>query len=129
MAMRRGDREAPDAGEPLVLGDRGDLDGQLGQRLELGRELMSRAVSSQDEMRKLRTDFYAWDEYNEQLLRSCFSTNKIAHEYKRVIFGAGNAPNPMVELSWLQEDIGTQFRKLESIHQKLEHFASVVEPS
>jgi hypothetical protein len=123
MTMRRGDGGAPDGGEPLLLGERADLDGQLGQRLALGRELMSRAVTSQDEMRKLRADFYAWDEYNEQLLRSRFSTPKLAYEYKRVIFGAGNAPNPVVELTWLQEDIGTQVGKLESIHRKLGLFA------
>jgi hypothetical protein len=124
MVMRHGDRETQAQAEPVLLGDRADLDGQLGQRLELGHELTSRAVSSHEDMRKLRADFYAWDEVNEQLLRSRFSTAKIAQEYKRVIFGAGNAPNPTVELTWLQEDIATQVRKLESLHQKLDLFAS-----
>jgi hypothetical protein len=124
MVMRRGDRKTwPEAqAEPVLLGDRADLESQLGQRLDQGHELASRAVASHEEMRKLRADFYAWDEDIEQLLRSRFSTAKIAQEYKRVIFGTGNAPNPAIELTWLQEDISTQVRKLESIHRKLDLF-------
>jgi hypothetical protein len=123
MVTRRGDRGAPEEAEPQLRGERGDLDTQIGERLDLARELMSGLVQSQDEIDKLRADFYIWDDYNEQLLQFRFSTNKIAHEYKRVTFGLGNAPSLMVELTWLREDIGTQARKLESIRQKLELFS------
>jgi hypothetical protein len=123
MAMRRGDRNASEEAEPLVRGEMADLDAQIGQRLALARELTSRLVQSQNEIDVLRADFYNWDEYNEQLLRSRFSTNKIANEYKRVTFGIGNAPSSAIELTWLREDIGTQARKLESIRQKLELFS------
>jgi hypothetical protein len=123
MAMRRGDRNASEEAEPLVRGELADLDAQLGQRLALAHELTSRLVQSQDEIDVLRADFYNWDEYNEQLLRFRFSTNKIANEYKRVTFGIGNAPSSAIELTWLREDIGTQTRKLESIRQKLELFS------
>jgi hypothetical protein len=123
MAMRRGDRNASEEAEPLVRGEMADLDAQIGQRLALARELTSRLVQSQDEIDMLRADFYNWDEYNEQLLRFRFSTNKIANEYKRVTFGIGNAPSSAIELTWLREDIGTQTRKLESLRQKLELFS------
>jgi hypothetical protein len=123
MPMRRGDRNSSEEAEPLVRGDMADLDAQIGQRLALARELTSRLVQSQDEIDMLRADFYNWDEYNEQLLRSRFSSNKIANEYKRVTFGIGNAPSSAIELTWLREDIGTQARKLESLRQKLELFS------
>jgi vacuolar-type H+-ATPase subunit I/STV1 len=123
MPMRRGDRNSSEEAEPLVRGDMADLDAQIGQRLASARELTSRLVQSQDEIDMLRADFYNWDEYNEQLLRSRFSSNKIANEYKRVTFGIGNAPSSAIELTWLREDIGTQARKLESLRQKLELFS------
>jgi hypothetical protein len=123
MAMRRGDRNASEEAEPLLRGEMADLDDQIGQRLALARELTSRLVQSQDEIDMLRADFYNWDEYNEELLRFRFSTNKIAQEYKRVTFGIGNAPSSAIELTWLREDIGTQTRKLESLRQKLELFS------
>jgi hypothetical protein len=100
-----------------------DLDAQLGERLALARELVSRLVQSKAEMDRLRADFYDWDDYNEQLLQFRFSTNKIAYEYKRVTFGTGNAPSPAVELTWLREDMTTQARKLDSLRQKLELFS------
>jgi hypothetical protein len=123
MVMRRGDRDASEKAEPLLRGEKADLDDQIGQRLAVARELTSRLVQSQDEIDRLRADFYNWDDYNEQLLQFRFSTNKIAHEYKRVTFGTGNAPSSVIELTWLREDIGTQARKLESIRQKLELFS------
>lgn len=123
MVMRGGNRDAFEAAEPLLRGEMADLDAQIGQRLALARELVSRLAQSKAEIDRLRADFYDWDDFNEQLLQFRFSTNKIAHEYKRVTFGTGNAPNPAVELTWLREDITTQARKLESLRQKLELFS------
>jgi hypothetical protein len=122
MVTRRGGGDASEQAEPLLRGDRADLDAQIRERLTLARELTSRSVQSRAEIAELRADFHAWDDHNEQLLQFRFSTSKIAYEYKRVTFGTGNAPSPEVELTWLREDIGTQAGKLESIRQKLDVF-------
>jgi len=71
----------------------------------------------------IRADFYTWDEYNEQLLRSRFSTRKVADGYR--LFGVGGGSgNAQEELAWVERDINHQMRKLDSIHQQLSLYKS-----
>jgi predicted nucleotide-binding protein len=73
----------------------------------------------------LRDQFYTWNEYNEQLLRSRFSTGKVADGY-RLFHGFGGDPrNDQQKLDWLTRDINTQLRRLDSIRQQLSLYKSV----
>src|ERR1700678_2360844 len=56
-----------------------------------------------------------WNEYNEQLLRSRFTTKKVADKY-RLFHGFGADPrSEQQEFEWLARDLTAQLRKLGSI--------------
>jgi predicted nucleotide-binding protein len=78
-------------------------------------------------MDQLQREFSTWDEFNEQLLRSRFSTAKVANGYRRVAVGFGGRGSPQQELQWLQQGISRQKRKLDSIRQQLQLYGSEVE--
>jgi predicted nucleotide-binding protein len=101
------------------------MDQVIAKRLDSGRELLDRRVDPNtliSDLDRLRSDFSTWDEYNEQLLTSRFSTAKVANGYRRVMVGFVGTGNPQQELNWLKGDINRQIRKLESIRGQLELF-------
>lgn len=118
MASRR--QGPPVESEPELRVPRAQLEQEIDHRAELGRGFLDVNVKSQDEMEALEAEFHTWDEYNEQLFRTRFTTAKIADEYKRVTFGIGiGRGTPEQELRWLREGIEGQLRKLASIRARL----------
>src|SRR5215475_3804281 len=112
--------------EPVMRVASSQLDNEIGERLTLGQELLDGDVQpSIDEVRALKREFRTWDEFNEQLLRSRFTTPKVANQYKRVSAGVGELA-PDRELYWTHETIRDQMRRLSSIRQQLELYESEV---
>jgi predicted nucleotide-binding protein len=109
------------------------MDQELEARITQGQEFLKkvaaervnlRSVLLQPDIETLRGEFYTWDEYNEQLLRSRFSTEKVANSYR--LFGFGGGPDGVQEkFAWLERDINRQLRKLGSIRQQLALYKSV----
>jgi hypothetical protein len=85
MAPRR--QNPPAEPEPTLRVARAELEREIDERAGLGREFLQVNVQSMDEFERLEAQFHTWDEYNEQLFRTRFTTGKIADEYKRVTFG------------------------------------------
>jgi predicted nucleotide-binding protein len=107
---------------------RSQLDGEIEERLELGQELLERVERvpfNVDDVRAFNREFNTWDEFNERLLRSRFTTPKVADEYKRVTVGVGELP-PSQELYWARDSIREQMRRLSSIRGQLELYESEV---
>lgn len=127
MALRRdAGGKAPEP-EPVLRVARSKLDGELAQRLDLGQQLLDRSVQDADQLKQLQREFSTWDEYNLQLLRSRFSTTKVADGYKRVTVGIGGTGTLQQELHWLHSDTMRQIRRLGSIRQQLELYESEAE--
>ena len=113
------------------------MDRELQDRIALGESTLERASELQEilqsrrsvqaEYTVLRDKFRDWDEYNEQLLRSRFSTGKLADEYRRIGFGA-SPDTEQQQLQWLSRDIKGQLRKLGSIKQRLGLYSSPYNP-
>jgi predicted nucleotide-binding protein len=129
--------QAPEA-EPVLRVPRSQLDHEIGERLALGEELLGRLPnpanmgvyigrgSNAEGVTSYRHDFYTWDEYNEQLLRSRFSTGKVADQYRMIVVGGGSG-TPQQEIQWLQRDVNGQMRNLKSIRQRLSLYESEAE--
>jgi hypothetical protein len=113
---RRPEGSVPEA-EPLLRVAKSQLDAEIAERLELGQQLLERYVVSADELKQVREAYYTWDEFNEQLLRSRFTSGKVADTYRGVIIGFGRGGSPQQEVQWLHEDINRKRRQLESIRQ------------
>jgi len=106
---------------------RSQLDAEIAERLELGQQLLERPVESADELKQARDAYYTWGEFNEQLLRSRFTSGKVADTYRGIVIGFGGNGTPQQELRWLREDINRKRRQLESIRQQLGLYGSEVE--
>lgn len=74
---------------------------------------------------EIRDEFCTWDEYNEQLLRSRFSTGKIADDYRLVVYSPRPSKGSPQELAGLERQVRDQLRKLGSIRQRLNLYKSV----
>jgi hypothetical protein len=94
---------------------RAQLDSEIGERVQLGQELLDRHAQTMADVEQLEDEFQTWAEFNEQLFRARFTTAKVADEYRRVTLGAFGRGNPQQELRWLRQGIGGQMRKLDSI--------------
>lgn len=128
MAPRQRAGSPGTASQPVLRVARSQLEGEIQKRFALGQELLDRPVPPQAaDVNALDGDFSTWDEFNEQLLRSRFTTSKVADEYKRVTAGFGGQLPPDRELYWIHEAIRGQMRKLASIRQQLELFESEAE--
>jgi predicted nucleotide-binding protein len=114
-------------GEPELLVARSQMDQELAGRISKGQELLEKVAALRDQaqilwtvgtdIEALRAEFYTWNEYNEQFLRSWFSTGKVADSYRLAHFGAPG--NEQQEVTWLERDVNGQIRKLDSIRQQL----------
>lgn len=121
-------RTRPDEPDPRLRIARSELDRQLGERIGLGQEFLDRQVSNADAVEELRREFYTWDEYNERLLRSRFSSGKVADAYRMVAFSfGGGLSTPQQELRSVHVDLTAQMRKLVSLRGQLELYDSNVE--
>jgi hypothetical protein len=59
-----------------------------------------------------RDEYYTWDDYNEQLLRSRFSTGRLADEYRGIIIGFGGEGSERQKLNELAHDYDRKMRTL-----------------
>jgi len=64
---------------------------ELLERIKLGEELFKRNVNSGEQLNQLDTDFSAWDDYNEELIKRSFNNhdNEYKLEYSRLNSMAG----------------------------------------
>jgi hypothetical protein len=134
MARRTSRRSTPEPPSmPHLTVPHDELDRRLEERISLGRELLDRPISSDQDLRTARSDYYTWSEYNLALLRRSFSTSEVADDYKRQpsagVFVLGGGPTPLPEkIEDFHEDVRRRVRRLSSIKDQLELYDEMSEP-
>jgi hypothetical protein len=111
----------PDPKKPELVVPRQQLEGQLAERSERGRDLRGRAIHSEDDLKSARADYYTWDEFNKTLLRRSFSTETIAEEAYNPpvpLFGFGDTPLHQ-KVEFFNDDLDRRLRELDSIRGQL----------
>jgi predicted nucleotide-binding protein len=113
------------------------MDQELEAQIAQGQELLKQTEGAigkpltwppaEEFYRPLCDQYYTWDDYNEQLLRSRFSTERLAMEYRGINFGFGGN-NEQEKLAELARDFNRKIRKLESIRKRLGLFKSIAAP-
>jgi predicted nucleotide-binding protein len=120
------------SGEPALKVEKSVLESELDERLRIGQQLLDRLPAAIQAHRpgpiatadlpalveRHRADFNTWDEFNRRLLRSRFSTDKIAEEYE-ITWLASGSDNPWQDLDRIRQDAAGQMRKLASIREQL----------
>jgi predicted nucleotide-binding protein len=116
--------EAPEPEPELRLAPT-DAAAKIDDRIAKGSGLLdqARAMHSASQIEELRSNYYKWDAYNEELLGRLFTTRKLADEYSMV----GRSPVMVLgpqslaaQMKDLLEDISSKIRGLESIKERLE---------
>jgi predicted nucleotide-binding protein len=124
---RREPESIPPRSEAVLHVTRSQLDEEIGDRLEQGRELIERDVTRDADFEAWDSDWNTWDAYNFRLLKSRFSTTSVADEYRRWIY-EGSASSSLGEEDFYRERIREQMQKLVSIRQQLKLYRSEADP-
>jgi predicted nucleotide-binding protein len=112
----RSDKQIQPPSPPNLTISRKEAEEQLTSRIEIGKQLLSMQVSTDDELKKSRQDYYKWNDFNKELLRRIFDSP----EYNRLSIGVVSTYSTLsTELKYHREDISERISKLESIKERL----------
>jgi len=95
---------------------------KLSSRVLKGGEIKARAISSESDLENSWDEYYKWDEYNTQLLKTIFSTEEFSEEYNQssgFVFSITETTF-WEKISDLQRSFDRKFRRLDSLIERLE---------
>jgi predicted nucleotide-binding protein len=99
----------------------GEAGQKIADRVEKGKAILERPISSEKELDKIRGDYYTWSDYNHELLRQLFSNESMAEEFSYV--GPVSVSSEDTFYDWVNDfhdDVKSKIRRLESIAGRLE---------
>ena len=105
---------------PLLLVPREQLRAELDDRVALGEQIRQMEISDLEQLEAARSDFYSWNDYNEELLKRRFTTPEIAEEYTYWgggVFGGYDSLAQKAED--FRDDVDGKLRKLTSLRDRL----------
>jgi len=126
--------ETPKTPDALII-ERLTFKSKLEDRINLGRELLNRSVTQTDQLEKLDTDFYKWNDYNSEYLKQAFNNenNSYKHSYDHVndwVGGLYGGPDsPQQKYQRLLEKIGNKIENLEKLVEKVDLLKSELSES
>jgi hypothetical protein len=110
-----------------------EMRSDLEARIAEGQGFLSRRIENPPlDARLLSADHQKWTEFNAELLRHSFSTDKLADEYEQappVPDAYFEEPSPVDRIRRMHDVIGAEVQCLESILNRLQFFESTVAPT
>ncbi len=90
-------------------------------QIEKGKKLLSVEIRSKEDLKGVRSEFYTWHDYNQELLKRIVDTEELVDSYKRDFFvGSLGGMTFQEELLDYQEDVKYYIRELDSVVTRLE---------
>lgn len=109
---------------PMLLIPKEEAFEKLTKRIELGNQNKNININSMEELKHAKSEYYTWNEYNEEMLSRMFDNTSIKDGYKRSFGFLHYGDRPIAELTEeLRDDLDYYLRKLESIRDRLELIA------
>jgi predicted nucleotide-binding protein len=110
--------QEPKPPPPNLVIPRAEADKQLTSRIDLGKELLSAPMHSNQDYEQVLYNQKLWHEYNVELLRRIFDSEELSKEYS--FWGAYWLIDDLHgKIDQLSEEITTHITRLESIKQRL----------
>jgi hypothetical protein len=103
---------------PRLVRPRSEVAAQLGQRINMGKQILGSLPSSIMELSSSADDEKKWRDYNFDLLRAVFTSDAIAREYRGAI-PIDVTKYERIDYDHLQNRIAIQISKLESVLERL----------
>lgn len=96
---------------------------RINARIQLGEDLHSRTITDVEQLAAAEKEFQRWDDYNAELLKRLFTTNKFEEEYSWwsgvVTFGRHKL-SPNEKLKTHKDNIREKVHRLESVLDRVE---------
>jgi predicted nucleotide-binding protein len=122
MAKTKSSKPSEPSPRPLLRVPREQARQQLQAQIDKGRGFLAREIRGPAELHDAREEYYRWDDYNFELLRSLFTTEEYARNYKHgVRHGVrifGRRPF-QEELNEFHDDLKDYINKIQSIQDRL----------
>ena len=108
-----------DAGRSYLLVRRTQVESELDERIGLGEKLLEAEITSSGDLESARSDYYSWNDYNEELLKRRFSTPEIADEYGYIGLAFFGGDSLAEKIDDLRDDLKTKLQRLRSLRGRL----------
>lgn len=113
-------KSAPESQDPALLRVlREEAEAKIIHQIRKGNELLEVVIQSSQQYETTRNSYYKWTEYNEELLKRIFTSDRFARQYRGISFGI-SANSLQEAVNGLYDDIKSHVRRLESIKDRLE---------
>ncbi len=110
----------------------------LGKRLEVGQELLDREILNVPDLEKLKTEYYDWNDYNSEFLKSSFNNDQNEYKYRydrcttmlgMMDYAAGryNPNSPEYQLKDTKRDLEAKVTNIRQLLAKVDLIPSSVE--
>ena len=114
-------RQPQEPKRAILQMSRAEAEDRIRAQIEKGRQLLTRMIRNEAELKDARQEMYTWSDYNRDLLKRVVDTDELAEGYGRgVLFGTlGPTPFP-AQVKKFYSDVEYYINRLESILRRLE---------
>jgi predicted nucleotide-binding protein len=111
--------------------DKSNFKDTLLKRIEIGSEILARAIQTMPQLDQAKVDFDQWSDYNEELLKQSFNNpqneykNDYATEYSVGFYLGGSSPQE--KLNDFKENLEKKINVLRRLHAKVDLLKSDIE--
>lgn len=106
---------------PQLLQRRESVDAELAERMRLGQELLETPIYVEQDLERVREEYYTWSDVNAELLRRRFTTTEFADGYSRaspkVVFMEASLGQRVDDF---HDDVRDKLRRLRSVRERLQ---------
>ena len=119
--MVRKNTQQPPPSPLRLMVPTGEARQRLTERIEKGKDLRKLHITSPEQLKQAKNDFYKWSDYNTELLKQLFSDESMASEYSFWgVISVGPGVGFYDEVKGFLSDIERKIHRLESIAERLE---------
>lgn len=115
--------ELPERAVTFLTTSEDDAREQIASQITKGQALLARQIANQEQLAEARSARTIWCDVSGQLLKSIFSTNELAEEFRRagqsIIGGGDTLTDNVEELQW---ELERKLTCLESVRERLSLF-------
>jgi predicted nucleotide-binding protein len=119
MARKKVTQPPEPPARPLLVEPREGARRKLQNQIDKGKALVGREIQTKEELEAGREEYYRWDDFNYELLRSLFTTDEFARSY-RSGFGGGVFHRLLLEqVEDFRKDVRYRVNRIESVRDLL----------